>query len=81
MESNDEVSKSLFVEAFHSRDSYIEAVMHEFDETDILEKKMATGHNIKFPGFIYDGEETDVDETEEDNEHTNNFDFNKCEAV
>ena len=42
IESNDQVAKSLFVEAFHSRESYIEAVMTEFDETDKLEKKMST---------------------------------------
>ena len=77
-ESDDEVSKSLFVEAFHSRDSYTEAVMNEFDETDKLEKKMATGHNIKFPGFIFDGDDTNVDESETDVEMSNNFDFDKC---
>ena len=31
LESQDEVDKKLFVEAFNSRDCYIEDVLHEFD--------------------------------------------------
>ena len=34
IESDDQGAKSLFVEAFHSWESYIEAFMTEFDETD-----------------------------------------------
>ena len=33
-ESGDQVAMSLFVEAFNSREAYIESVMAEFDETD-----------------------------------------------
>ena len=76
MESEDEVVKSLFVEAFHSREVYIESVMVEFDETDKLEKMMSSGPSIKVPGFIYD----DDDDTIEENSYTPeaDFDINNC---
>ena len=75
-ESEDEVAKRLFVEAFHSREAYIESVMEEFDETDKLEKKMSSGPSIKVPGFIYD----DDDDTLEENTGApdTDFDFNNC---
>ena len=75
-ESEDEVAKRLFVEAFHSREAYIESVMEEFDETDKLEKKMSSGPSIKVPGFIYD----DDDDTLEESNITpdTDFDFNNC---
>lgn len=80
MESNDEVAKSLFVEAFNSREAYTENLMAEFDETDKLEKKMSTGHNIKFPGFVYDGDETSLadggDEGNDPDDNNAGFDFN-----
>ena len=76
LESNDEVNKRIFVEAFNSRETYLEGLMEEFDETDKLEKKMSSGPSIKVPGYLYD-------EDDEENEcnidvETNNFDFNNC---
>ena len=79
MKSNDEVAKSLFVEAFNSRESYTESLMTEFDETDKLEKKMTTGHNINFPGFVYDGDESGPvtnDDTRAADDNPECFDFN-----
>ena len=77
MSSNDEVAKSLFVEAFNSREAYTESLMTEFDETDKLEKKMTTGHNIDFPGFIYDGDDSGpVGNDNADDNNPHGFDFN-----
>ena len=50
LESEDNVLKSLFVEAFNSREAYIENVMEEFDETDRIEEMMSSGTAIKIPG-------------------------------
>ena len=47
----DQVAKRLFVEASNSRESYIEAVMNEFDKTDKIEKIMTSGPAIKVPGL------------------------------
>lgn len=79
MSSNDQVAKSLFVEAFNSREAYTESLMTEFDETDKLEKKMTTGHNIDFPGFIYDGDDSGPvgnDDASADDNNPHGFDFN-----
>ena len=40
VDSNDDVAKSLFVEAFNSREAFIEDLMLEFDKTDRVEKMM-----------------------------------------
>ena len=79
LESNDEVNKRIFVEAFNSRETYLEGLMEEFDETDELEKKMSSGPAIKVPGFLYDedDEENDSSANVESND-ANNFDFNRC---
>ena len=52
MESKDEVAQSLFLEAFHSREAYVESLMEEFDETDRLEKIMSSGNAMSVPGFF-----------------------------
>ena len=77
LESEDQVTKSLFVEAFHSRESYVEAVMHEFDKTDKIERKMTSGPAIKVPGFMYDDD--DLEEiTEETSSPNAGFDIDNC---
>ena len=58
MQSEDEVIKSLFVEAFHSRESYVETVMDEFDETDRIEEKMSSGTVLDVPGYVYNDDDT-----------------------
>ena len=50
IESYDEVNKRIFVEAFNSRETYLEGLI----EADKLEKKMSSGPAIKVPGFPYD---------------------------
>lgn len=75
MESGDQVAMSLFVEAFNSREAYIESVMAEFDETDELEKKMSSGPTIKVPGFVYDD---DDDDDADANTESHVFDLNNC---
>ena len=57
MQSEDEVIKSLFVEAFQSRESYVETVMDEFDETDRIEEKMSSGTVLDVPGYVYDDDD------------------------
>ena len=42
LDSKDQLAMSLFVEAFNSRENYIDSVMVEFDETDELEKQMSS---------------------------------------
>ena len=76
VESQDDVAQSLFVEAFHSREAYVESVMEEFDEIDKIEKKMATGNTIKVPGFVYDED----DDKSEDSIISSNeeFDYDNC---
>ena len=76
LESNDEVNKRIFVEAINSRETYLEGLMEEFDETDKLEKKMSSGPSIKVPGYLYD--EDDEENECNTNVETNNFDFNNC---
>ena len=75
LESEDNVLKSLFVEAFNSREAYIENVMEEFDETDRIEEMMSSGTAIKIPGYVYDdGDDNDDEPAREDRDE---FDFNK----
>ena len=76
MESKDEVAQSLFVEAFHSREAYVESLMEEFDETDRLEKQMSSGNAMNVPGFVFDeDDDNSVDSKTTSNEE---FDFNNC---
>ena len=63
----------LFVEAFNSREAYIESVMEEFDETDKLEKIMSSGPEIRVPGFVYD-DNGDIETVENADNHE--FDYN-----
>ena len=74
LDSNDEVAKNLFVEAFHSREAYIEAVMTEFDETDKLEKKMSSGPTLEVPGYMYDDD--DEGSIDDDSSRSGGFNFN-----
>ena len=79
LESNDEVNKRIFVEAFNSRETYLEGLMEEFDETDKLEKKMSSGPSIKVPGFLYDDDDDENESSADvENLETNSFDFNNC---
>ena len=76
-ESNDDVAKSLFVEAFNSREAFIEDLMLELDEVDRVEKIMTSGNTIKVPGFVYDDED-DCEKTQEEEESPDEFDFDNC---
>ena len=76
LESDDDVLKSLFVEAFNSREAYIENVMDEFDETDRIEEMMSSGTTIKIPGYVYD--DGDDNDDEPAREERVEFDFDKC---
>ena len=79
MESNDDVAKSLFVEAFNSREAFIEDLMLEFDETDRVERMMTTGNTVKVPGFVYDDDDDDDSEkAEEEEEGPKEFDLDNC---
>ena len=74
MESEDEVAQSLFVEAFHSREAYVESIMEEFDETGRLEKQMSSGNAMNVSGFVFDeDDDNSVDSKTTSNEE---FDFN-----
>ena len=49
LEMDDSVANQLFVEAFGSREFYIEQVMRELDKTDALEEKLSMNKlNMKF---------------------------------
>ena len=75
MKSGDQVAMRLFVEAFNSREAYIESVMEEFDETDKLENIMSSGPEIRVPGFVYD-DNGDIETVENADNHE--FDYNNC---
>ena len=78
-DSNDDVAKSLFVEAFNSREAFVEDLMLEFDEVDRVEKIMTSGNTIKVPGFVYDDEEEDDgDKADEEEGRPNDFDVDNC---
>ena len=79
MDSKDQVAMNLFVEAFNSREAYVESVMIEFDEIDRLEKQMSSGPAIKVPGFVYDDDaEAEADDETQEDTTTNEFDFSNC---
>ena len=42
-QSGDAISKELYVEAFHSRDDFTEALMNALDRVDEVEAAMAEG--------------------------------------
>ena len=67
-ESNDDIAKQLFVEIFNSRESYIESVMLEFDDTDKIEKQMLSGKTFNLPGYVDD---EDLYEGREESSGTN----------
>ena len=53
-ESIDENVKKLFVEAFDSRDKYIESLMKHLDRVDEIEAAMAVGKPMNLPGWTCD---------------------------
>ena len=77
LESEDEVVKSLFVEAFHSREAYIETVMEEFDETDRIEEQMSSGTVFDVPGYVYDDDDGDNVHNTEGTNRSKEFDLEK----
>ena len=64
-ESQDDVSKELFVEIFSSRDDYIDLVMGALDRIDEIEAQMVDGNPLKIPNWAF-GDETPDDEPAEE---------------
>lgn len=64
-ESKDEISKELFVEAFDSRDNYIEVLMKALDRVDEVEATMAEGMSMKIPAWTFGDNGPEDDDHEE----------------
>ena len=61
-ESEDDISKELFVEAFGCRDDFIDTLMKALDRVDEDEAAMTEGMAMKVPAWIYgDGETGEED--------------------
>ena len=79
-ESEDEISKELFVEAFGCRDDFIDILMKAMDRVDEVEAAMTEGMAMKMPAWIYGegevGEEDRATQATQQNEAPA-FDINK----
>ena len=63
-ECEDSISKELFVEAFSSRDYFIDFLMKALDRVDEVEASMSDGVSMKMPSWVYgDGVEEDQEVT------------------
>ena len=62
--SSDELSKELYVEAFGSRDPYIDLVMRAMDRIEEVENTMRVGTPMQLPGLSEEGSLEDKEENE-----------------
>ena len=63
-DSSDNIVKELFVEAFSSRDEYIDLVMKALDRVDEIEAEMKEGKPMKLPNWTFDTDIPDEDQEE-----------------
>ena len=61
-DSSDNIVKELFVEAFSSRDEYIDLVMIALDRVDEIEAEMKEGKPMKLPNWTFDSATPDDDQ-------------------
>merc|ERR1711954_468457 len=54
--SNDDIAKELFVEAFHSREKFIEVLLDNLEKVDRVEQEMKDGTKMRthVPDWLFD---------------------------
>ena len=66
VDSNDDVAKSLLVDASNSREEFIEDPMLEFDKTDRVERMMTYSNTMKVPRYVYHDDNDDSEKADDE---------------